>query len=230
MKRLSIPTQLALLVGGLIFAFSIATFVEIRSSSNAIYQQRYEMLRTQVESAISILKDFNDRATAGEFTQEEAQKRAYALLNKVKFEPDGYFFGYDYDVKMIFHPTSPDVGKSNKGKGDPTGYLYRDELVRLAQQGGGFVEFIGPKPGKDPNDRTYPKASYAKAFEPWKIVIITGLYTDDLKAEIRAAIFQAIGTGLVILGLAIGAAYFIIRGITRPLSAIHDALGAVADE
>jgi methyl-accepting chemotaxis protein len=230
MKNLKISLQLIVLIGGLMAAFAAATYFQVRSSTATIYQQRYELLRTQVETALSVLKDFNDRAVAGEFTVEEAKTRAYAMLNKLRFEPDGYFFGYDYDVVMIFHPTSKDVGKSNKGKPDANGFAYRDELVRLGQQGGGFVEFIGPKPGKDPEDRSYPKASYGKAFEPWKIVIVTGLYTDDLKAEIRSSVIKTISWSAGIFVLALVAAYFVIRNITGPLKAIHDALEAVADE
>jgi methyl-accepting chemotaxis protein len=230
MKNLKISLQLIVLIGGLMAAFAAATYFQVRSSTATIYNQRYELLRTQVESALSVLKDFNDRAVAGEFTVEEAKTRAFDLLNKMRFEPDGYFFGYDYDVVMVFHPTSKDVGKSNKGKPDANGFAYRDELVRLGQQGGGFVEFIGPKPGKDPEDRTYPKASYGKAFEPWKIVIVTGLYTDDLKAEIRSSVIKTISWSAGIFLLALVAAFFVIRNITTPLKAIHDALEAVADE
>jgi methyl-accepting chemotaxis protein len=230
MKNLRISLQLFVLIGCMMAAFATATYFEVRSSTATIYQQRYELLRTQVETALSILKDFNDRAVAGEFSVEEAKTRAYALLNKTRFEPDGYFFGYDYDVVMVFHPTSKDVGKSNKGKPDANGFAYRDELVRLGQLGGGFVEFIGPKPGKDPEDRTYPKASYGKAFEPWKVVIVTGLYTDDLKAEVRSSIIKTVSLSVGIFVLALLAAYVVVRGITRPLNAIHDALEAVADE
>ncbi len=230
MKNLKISLQLIVLIGGLMAAFAAATYFQVRSSTATIYQQRYELLRTQVETALSVLKDFNDRAVAGEFSVEEAKTRAYDMLNKMRFEPDGYFFGYDYDVVMVFHPTSKDVGKSNKGKPDANGFAYRDELVRLGQQGGGFVEFIGPKPGKDPEDRSYPKASYGKAFEPWKVVIVTGLYTDDLKAEIRSSVIKTIAWSAGIFILALVAAYFVIRNITGPLKAIHDALEAVADE
>ena len=230
MKNLRISLQLIVLIGCLMAAFATATYFQVRSSTTTIYQQRYELLRTQVESALSVLKDFNDRAVAGEFTVEEAKTRAYDMLNKMRFEPDGYFFGYDYDVVMLFHPTSKDVGKSNKGKPDANGFAYRDELVRLGQLGGGFVEFIGPKPGKDPEDRSYPKASYGKAFEPWKVVIVTGLYTDDLKAEIRSSVIKTISWSAGIFVLALIAAFFVIRNITSPLKAIHDALEAVADE
>ena len=230
MNRLKISMQLMLLVGGLMAAFAIATFFQVKASSDAIYQQRYELLRTQVETAISVMKTYDDRVQSGELSLDDAKAQAFATLNKMKFEPDGYFFGYDYDVVLVFHPTSKSVGQSSKGKGDPTGYAYRDELVRLGQNGGGYVEFIGPKPGHDPNDYSYPKAAYGKTFEPWKIVIITGLYTDDLKAEVRANVMQTIGISLGILLLALGAAFVVVRGITKPLNAIHAALEAVAEE
>ncbi len=222
--------QLILIVGGLMAAFAVATFFQVRASSQAIYHQRYELLRTQVETAISLMKTYDDRVKAGELKLEDAKTQAFAALNHLKFDPDGYFFGYDYDVVLVFHPTSKSVGQSNKGKGDPTGYAYRDELVRLGQNGGGYVEFIGPKPGHPVDDYSFPKAAYGKAFEPWKIVVVTGLYTDDLKAEVNASIFKAISVGLVVFVVGLGASYYVIRGISRPLGAIHKALEAVADE
>ncbi|WP_159946863.1 methyl-accepting chemotaxis protein [Rhizobium sp. 18065] len=230
MNRLKISMQLMLLVGGLMAAFAIATFFQVKASSDAIYHQRYELLRTQVETAISVMKTYDDRVQSGELALDDAKAQAFATLNKLKFEPDGYFFGYDYDVVLVFHPTSKTVGQSSKGKGDPTGYAYRDELVRLGQNGGGYVEFIGPKPGHDPNDYSYPKAVYGMTFQPWKIVVATGLYTDDLKAEVRANVMQTIGISLGILVLALGAAFVVVRGITKPLNAIHEALEAVAEE
>ncbi|MDZ7874676.1 MAG: methyl-accepting chemotaxis protein [Rhizobium sp.] len=230
MKNLRISLQLILLIGGLMAAFAAATYLQVRSSTETIYQQRYELLRTQVESALSVMKDYNDRAAAGEFSVEEAQKLAYGQVGKMRFEPDGYFFAYDYDVVMVFHPNTKLVGNSGKGKGDTNGFLYRDELVKLGRAGGGFVEFIGPKPGQDPNDYSFPKAAYGKAFEPWNLVVVTGLYTDDLKAEIRSSIIKTVGMSAGIFVLALIAAYFVIRNITKPLKAIHDALEAVADE
>ncbi|WP_337269941.1 methyl-accepting chemotaxis protein [Oryzifoliimicrobium ureilyticus] len=230
MKNMKISLQLFLLVGAMIATFAGLTFFQIRSSTAAIYHERYEMLRTHVETAISVLKDYQGRVEEGRLSLEEAKKQAYGQLNKMSFNPDGYFYGYDYDVVLVFHPTSPSVGKSNKGVKDANGYAYRDELVRLGRAGGGYVEFLGPKPGKDPNDRSYPKASYAKVFEPWQIVIITALYTDDLKEDIRNSIIKIVGGSALAFLLAIAAAYVIIRGISRPLNAIHDALNAVADE
>ncbi|NTA50709.1 HAMP domain-containing protein [Agrobacterium tumefaciens] len=230
MKNFRISHQLFLLVGAMLTIFGIATALQIRSSGQAIYNERYQMLRSQVESAISVLKDYDERAAKGEMSQDEAKRQAYSLLTKIRFEPDGYFFAYDYDVKVVFHPNLQSVGTSLKGKTDSNGFAFRDEIVRLGRMGGGYVEFIAAKPGKDPNDFTYPKASFGKAFEPWNIVVLTGLYTDDLRDELNATTLKIIGSSVLLFLAALAGAYYIIRGISRPLNAIHDALNEVADE
>jgi methyl-accepting chemotaxis protein len=66
MKNLSISRQLIVLVVALMAAFSVATFYQLKSATDAIYEERYGMLRTQVQSAISILQSFHDREKAGD--------------------------------------------------------------------------------------------------------------------------------------------------------------------
>ncbi|UHS64425.1 cache domain-containing protein (plasmid) [Agrobacterium vaccinii] len=229
MKRLKISTQLALLVGGLVLAFSIATFFQIRSSSETIYQQRYEMLRTETETAISVLKLYDDKAKAGQLTLEQARQQAFDLLVSMRYEPDGYFFAYDRDINMLFHYDTKRIGQNFKNKPDPTGNLYREKLVDLAIKGGGRVDFMASKPGAD-KDAFFRKTAYAAEYKPWGVIINTGLYMDDLEAEVNNAIWKAISIGFGILIFAIAAAIVIIRGITKPLSEIHNALGEVANE
>ncbi|MFF0948233.1 methyl-accepting chemotaxis protein [Rhizobium leguminosarum] len=229
MKNLKISKQLILLVVGLMIAFAIATSLQIRSSVDAIYKERYDMLRAEVQSAVSVLKLYQAKVTAGEMTLEDAQKQAYTTVNGMKYDPDGYFFGYSYDVQMVFHYDASKVGQINKGQPDSKGKLYRDELVRLGQQGGGLVEYYSTvKPGQPVGD--YRKTAYGQAFEPWKIVVVTGVYMDDLDAQINSTILTALSGSIVLFFLAMAAAYFVIRGISGPLNNVHAALKAVAEE
>ncbi|MCL6706133.1 methyl-accepting chemotaxis protein [Pseudomonas sp. R2.Fl] len=210
-------------------AFAGATYFQIKSAADAIYTERYDMLRTQVESGLAIMQSYHDRAQAGELSPEEAEAQAYKVLAAMKFEPNGYLFGLDYDVTMKFHPNSAMVGQNQKGQPDKMGNMFRDDMVELGRKGGGITEYYWEKPGGKEGD-VYLKASYSKAFEPWKVVVGTGVYIDDLEAQTWKMISKAlmIGAAVVVVGLA--AAWVIIRGITRPLAAIHGALGAVADE
>lgn len=228
MKNLKISHQLLLLVLLLIAGFAAATYMQLRTSTQAIYAERYGMLRTQVESGIGIFKRFQALEASGAMGREEAQKRAFEAVSAMTFTPDGYLFAYDYDVNMRVHPDPKRLGQSFKGKPDSQGFMYRDELVKVGRAGGGTVDFLGPKPGQEGD--TFLKSSYALAFEPWQLVLVTGVYVDDLQAQIRSEVFKALSFGFVILVLGSLLAFVVIRNISGPLGAIRQALNAVADE
>ncbi len=228
MKNLKISHQLVLLVLTLMIAFAVGTYFELRASTSAIYAERYDMLRTQVESGLGIFKKFHERELAGEMPREEAQKRAFEAVAAMTFKPDGYLYAYDYDVTMRLHPDPKRLGQNFKGKPDSQGFMYRDELVKIGRNGGGTADFLGPKPGEQGDD--FRKSSYALAFEPWQLVLVTGVYVDDLEAQIRGEIWKAVTIGAGILILASALAFVVIRNISRPLGDIRQALNAVADE
>jgi methyl-accepting chemotaxis protein len=137
MKNLKISHQLVLLVSALLVGFAAVNYFELRASTNAIYSERYGMLRTQVESGLGILKSFQQREASGELTHEEAEKQAFAAVAAMKFTPDGYLFAYDYDVTMRLHPDPKRIGEKSKGKPDSKGKMFRDEMVALGRSGGG---------------------------------------------------------------------------------------------
>ncbi len=210
-------------------AFAGVAYYQIRTSVASIYAERYDMLRTQVESATSIMQTYADLEKAGTLTREEAKERAYAVVANIKYEPAGYIFGMTKDIVMTFHYNSKNVGTSQKGNPDKMGKLFREEIVKNAQAGGGITEYHWEKPGT-PGEKVYKKAVYSKMFEPWQDIVATGVYVDDLEAKVNRIIFEVIGFGLVALLLAVGLAFAVIRNITRPLGAVHNALEAVADE
>ncbi|PPJ47579.1 HAMP domain-containing protein [Rhizobium sp. KAs_5_22] len=229
MKNLRISAQLMVLIGLLLAAFAIATTFQIRASASAIYKERYDMLRTQTETAISVLARFHALETKGEMTREQAQTAAYDVINDMRFVPDGYYFGYDYDANRVIYPEKKGVGKNFAKVADKAGNLFLVEIIKKARAGGGWTEYEWPKPGLA-EDQLFPKAAYALAFEPWAMTVGTGAYLDDLNATIMANVIGVLSVGLVIFAVGLGVAWFIIRGITQPLKAIHGALEAVADE
>ncbi|MCA1970577.1 MAG: cache domain-containing protein, partial [Rhizobium sp.] len=118
MKNLKISHQLFLLIGALMVAFGVATYFQIKTASDSIYAERYDMLRTQVESGIAIIKGFEERVKSGELSPEDAKAQAFRTLTSIKYEPNGYLFGLDYDVTMVFHPVQKQVGLAQKGLPD----------------------------------------------------------------------------------------------------------------
>ena len=229
MKKLKIAHQLFALVGVLMAAFAVAVYFQINSFTQDIYRERFDMLRTQVESAISVMDGYNERVKAGELTLEAAQAEAYKVLSKIKYEPSGYFFGNNYDVVLQFHPDPKRVGMDMSQAKDANGVRFSYDMTELGRKGGGITYYLWTKPGQAA-DVTFPKAAYSLAYEPWKIVVGTGVYIDDLQAQVYATIYKALAGCAIVFLIGLAIAYFVIRGITRPLAGVHEALGAVADE
>ncbi|NLS02579.1 HAMP domain-containing protein [Rhizobium sp. P32RR-XVIII] len=229
MKKLKIAHQLFALVGVLMAAFALATFFQIKTTEQSIYNDRFDLLRTQVESAISVLNAYYEREKVGEMTHEAAQAEAFKVLSKVKFEPTGYVFGFDYNVVQRFHPSPVNLGKDMSGQVDQRGTHFSKEMVDKAIAGGGQTIYFWSKPGR-PDSEQYLKGAYSAAFAPWQIVVGCGVYFDDLQVQIDATIWKALVACGIIFLAGIGAAIYFIRGISKPLKDVHQALEKVADE
>ncbi|MDK4738730.1 methyl-accepting chemotaxis protein [Rhizobium sp. CNPSo 3464] len=229
MKNLKIAHQLFALLGVLMAAFAVATYFEIRSQADSIYDDRFDMLRTQVESGISVLNQYYQREKSGEMTHEAAQAEAFKLLSHVSFQPAGYLFGFDYSATMRFHPNPANVGKDMSGQVDKNGTHFSKEMVEKGIKGGGRTVYYWVKPGH-PDSELFLKGSYSAAFAPWQIVLGCGVYMDDLEGQIHAAMWRALLICGIVFLVGIGAAFYFIRGITKPLADVHTALKAVADD
>ncbi|TWB15880.1 methyl-accepting chemotaxis sensory transducer with Cache sensor [Rhizobium sp. ERR 1071] len=229
MKNLKISHQLFALLGVLMAAFAVATYFQIRSQADSIYDDRFDMLRTQVESGISVLNQYYQREKSGEMSHEAAQAEAFKVLSHVSFAPAGYLFGFDYNVIQRIHPSPVNIGKDMSGQVDKNGTHFSKEMVEKGIKGGGRTIYYWNKPGHSDSE-FFLKGSYSAAFAPWQIVLGCGVYMDDLEAQINATMWRALMICGIVFLIGIGAAFYFIRGITKPLTDVHAALKAVADE
>lgn len=210
-------------------ALGLNSFFSVQSKMSSIADERYEMLRTQVESSISILDAYNERVIAGELTLEDAKTQAYDILTQIKYEPAGYMFGFDYNSNTIFHPNQSLVGKDLSGLKDEDGSAFIADIVKVARSGGGRTVYKWPKPGM-PKEQVFPKGSYSAEYKPWAITVGTGVYIDDLQATmIKEIMMQALLGLLALLGVS-ALAFYIIRSITKPLNEIRDTLIEVSTD
>ncbi|TCR62455.1 cache domain-containing protein, partial [Rhizobium sp. BK376] len=229
MKNLKIAHQLFALVGVLMAAFAVAVYFEIKSQEDSIYNDRFDMLRTQVESGISILDGFYQREKSGELTHEAAQAQAFKVLTNMRYNPNGYIFGFDFHVIQLINPSPVNLGKDMSSQVDKRGTYFSKELVEKGINGGGRTVYYWNKPGM-PDSQVFLKGSYSAAFQPWQIVLGSGVYMDDLETQVNAAIWKAFLICGIVFVVGIGAALYFIRGISKPLADVHEALKAVADE
>jgi methyl-accepting chemotaxis protein len=134
-------------------------------------------------------------------------------------------------------PTKKDlVGENLKDTKDKNGVYYVRELKEAAQNGGGFVEYVFPKPGQG----IQPKLSYAEMIPGTNTWIGTGIYIDNVEKEkqkiaanLSELTSETFTRGLIIIGLVlilivIPFALSIRRSILNPLKEAKDQVFKVA--
>jgi len=102
--------------------------------------------------------------------------------------------------RMIIHPYRTDLnGKDLSDYKDPDGkkvFLEIVNVVRKSGSGSGYVHYKWQ--ANDNRSVIIPKISYVKVFLPWGWIIGTGVYIDDVNAEIDLLIQNIIAVSIVI--------------------------------
>lgn len=228
MNGLRISRQFGVLMAIVTVSMAFVIGSLVMSKSSVIYAERYEALRMLTESAHSILSTYHQQELSGELTREEAQRRAFSAVVNVRYAPDGYFFGFDYDGANVFHINEALVGRDLSDLQDENGFYFLRDFIERGRAGGGVTTYPWAKP-TDVDGDTYLKSAYNLAFEPWGIVVGTGVYIDDLQAQILRDTLTALSIAAAIL-LATAAAFFwCARGVSRGVVDARNALSAVAD-
>lgn len=186
-------------------------------------------LKTQhlVESGMGVLQHYHDRQLSGELSEEQAQAQAMAALSGQRYGDNDYFWVHTLELQMLMHPFSTAlVGNSVAEVKDPNGkFLFREMNEVVRADSAGYVEYHWPKPGvTDP----VPKISYVSLFEPWGVVLGTGIYLDDVDgffwADMTPKLILA-GLGLLLL---VGFNLLIARSINGPLGQALRAMNDIA--
>ena len=178
---------------------------------------------------------------------DEARKnaigQALGIIGNMRYaRGEGYFWINDTNrpyPKMIMHPqltgTTMDDPRFNVAlEGDK--HLSTLILDISEQYGGGFVEYMWPKPT---TTESLPKISYVRLFEPLNWILGTGVYLDEIEKTIAsrkneseeqlASILRSIILVAIVLFLAAFALlYLVVRGIVRPIVQLTAAADMVA--
>ncbi len=169
-----------------------------------------------VSIAHNILVEYDRRAASGEFTPEEAKKRAIARIENFRFGEEGYVWINDSE-KMLAHPNKQMEGKSLSVIKDTNGKYFLEDAVNEAKKSGeGYVEYSWPRSqGAKPS----LKISYLKFFSPWGWYIGSGVYADDVMKTVWK-ILIGIGIVLVIISIVVTSTTFLIGGgfISEPVN------------
>ncbi|MBC17172.1 MAG: chemotaxis protein [Desulfovibrio sp.] len=155
-----------------------------RSASAMLEGEKRKIAVATHSMAVSIseaIKDIDDPDQKIEMIRK--------LVQEIRFEDDksGYFFVYNKTINVALPPSPATQGKDLKDTKDKNGLYLVRELYKLSQNGGGFLTYVWPKPGKGDQD----KLSYAMMIPGTDMWIGTGVYLDNIQEQ-EAAITEEI--------------------------------------
>lgn len=227
LRNIRIGYRLALVVAIAAFGTLILSIVTLNEFFNTSYTERQLKTKHLVEASHTILGQYHNLAKSGTLSEAEAKDRALADIRELRYGNDDYFFILDHQPSLIMHPVKPELqGKNLDQSADPNGKrLFREMVDIVESEGEGFVDYLWPKPGYD---APVEKVSFVKGFTPWKMIIGTGIYIDDLREQ-QFAFLSRYSLIVVLLSLPlIGALVLIIISIRQPLQATLSAMENIA--
>jgi methyl-accepting chemotaxis protein len=226
LKRIKIQHRIAavilLMTLGLVAIMSVS-LMELRDT---LLKDRQTMVKQEVETVLGLIDSYAERAKKGELTVEAAQDQVREIVHKIRYGNGDYFFAYDLTGVAKIQAGKPEtVGKNLIDLTDPDGVKLVARLIDAAKAGGGFVNY---RFGRAGSNEPLPKVSYGGLAKEWGWMVGTGVYIDDVDAEFRHVAIQLIAIMAAVLVVGLGSAFFIARGITRPIKAITERMGRLS--
>jgi len=200
--------------------FILAVFLlVIPTMQNGLMEQKRQKIRDLTQSIWHILESNEAKERSGQMTREEAQAHAVEEVSRIRYgeEEKDYFWICDLHPTMITHPYLKElVGKDVTCFRDRGGKLIFAEFIKAVSgpEGCGYVDYMWQR--NDDPVRIMPKISFVKVFKPWGWIVGTGIYIDDLKAEIGAVTNRFLmATGGILLFILILHIYMLRQNLER---------------
>ncbi len=180
--RIIFPSILTILLFvGALFGIALPVF------KYNLLAQKKALISAEVQTVISLLRHYEHLVDSGKLSLEQGQQLAKDQIRDIGygFEGKGYFWINDIQPVMILHPRFQRMeGRDLSDFTDSEGrYLFR-ELVVLAQKSvGGYIQYYWQW-RREPI-QVIPKLLYVQLFKPWGWIVGTGVFFEEINAEIN---------------------------------------------
>jgi methyl-accepting chemotaxis protein len=221
LNRLNIKAKLALLLGMSTAALLVTLALAASFLHQRMMDDRITQLRSMVDSVHAVATSLEAEIQQGKMTRDQAIDRLRGVLHAMKYDNgNGYFSVTGFDGINLIH------GASRKREGtqigndvDKNGVSLVREQIKLATSpaGEGLAAYSFPKPGMTEEQ---PKILYVKAFAPWRALINTGAYIDDIEADFRSVLIRLGLVTLAIIVVVALIAFLVSRNISGALGSL----------
>ncbi|SGY97751.1 Hypothetical methyl-accepting chemotaxis protein [Moritella viscosa] len=235
------------MVISLLATLAIITNLQTNSVTTMIHDHEL-LLRTerqkQISDAVKITQKIVQReitnAKAQNITQKQTLANVRDILKHARYGDKNlsYFFIYDSKgINIADASNEKNQGQNRFSLKDKNGVLLIQELIKASQSGGGFVEYVYPKPG---TDTLQPKLSYSAPITGTDWFIGTGVYVDDIANDLTTfshSVWQqfytqiklAITSAIILVILTSLFMLWIAKRLAKPINDMLNTLNDIAD-
>lgn len=203
-----LPSVLAIVL----FIVSIYMVIIPQFEKNSM-ERKKEMIRELTQTAWSLINEYDQEVKKGEISMAEARVLASAKIEQMRYGNEGkdYFWITDFRPVMIMHPYRQELNDTDLNNyKDPQGKkLFVEAVDIVTKSGEGFIDYFWQ--WKDEQNRIVPKLSYVKAYPEWGWILGTGIYLEDVKAEISKLKGHLLRISLLITLVIVLTLLFVIR-------------------
>jgi two-component system cell cycle sensor histidine kinase/response regulator CckA len=205
--KIYLKVVLPALVSVLIFGLTVFFFIQPHIESMVIDARR-ELIRGISQTGWSMIDNEALQVDMGGMDRAMAQSTARQMLRSFRYGPHGmdYFWVVDLNGKVQVNPFRSDLeGRNVLGLHDDKGNFFIKRALEIAQKKGeGFLTYSWQKV----NSQTFrQKLVYVRLYVPWGWVIGTGVYLDDVEAELQNMLHN-----LTLVGVGVFLAVLILAG------------------
>ncbi|QNK02549.1 methyl-accepting chemotaxis protein [Dyella telluris] len=216
--RLSLAAKVWLVIAFVIAGLVTLTVVSAFDSRRLQMEARVHALSDHVATAMAVAQSFHDRAKAGEFTDEDAKRRAFAVIRAMRWGNggSGYVFVFDSNFIMHVHAFLPEKeGKNVADDKDPNGKPLWQMIRQVdREKGAGVTEYVWPMP---PDKKIESKITYSAWFKPWDMHMGTGAYFVDINTQFQHALLVSLLEAALVGLLVIGVVWQSMRSIRQSI-------------
>ncbi len=210
----------------LVFSVSALMIIEVRGQ---ILESRKLKTEHLVEVAYGIINYHYQNSVDGGGTipKEAAQANALKELSQLRYDKNEYYWVNTPEPRMLMHPFKKDlVGKDLSNVKDPTGKQIFVEFAKVINgpNGQGFVDYMWPAPNAGVGATPIPKISFVKLFPQWGWIIGSGIYIQDVNAQIWDIIKSGALKYAIVILLLIAVNVYIASTIRASLVTIADSV------
>jgi methyl-accepting chemotaxis protein len=212
---------------------ALATLIVLVLQAWSVYQDHAQQLeakrieiRSVAQSAIGVLSRYAKLSEDGKMPRAQAEQLAYEALRGMRFgdNKDTIFLWRIADMITVVHATPGQEGQNqfrNIVDPRPKEAIAADR-VNAARAGGGiaFTQVVTAR-----NNVPAPKLNIQVLFEPWGLILGTGVWLDGVEASLQKGLVASLVQTAIAALLLIGCGVFIVRGVMRQLGG--EPVGAV---